>query len=307
MKNFFLFLAAFSVLATGGVTQKVDLDTELVLLVESERDFAKASRAKGTREAFLDYLADDAILFRPHPVDGKKWMHDHPAPPGLLSWEPIFADVSRAGDLGYTTGPWQWRKGGPEDKLSAFGHYVTIWKRQPDNAWKVALDTGISHPAPINRTSDWRSHQNSRKPAGKAEQMPMVNVETERAALLLLDREFAKASTAQGTLQAYLSYLADDARFFRMNAYPVMGKKAVRAALSQTPGTLTWQPTKAEVSSAGDLAYTYGTSQFKAKAGDGKPVENGNYVRIWKKQPDGQWKVALDIVNPIPPTAAPTN
>src|SRR5438445_12643638 len=115
MKNVFPLLIALLLLANGGVAQQVDLNHELAMLVESERDFAKTSVAKGTREAFLAYLADDAILFRPHPVPGKKWMQDHPAPPGLLTWEPIFADISRSGDLGYTTGPWEFRKNGPDD------------------------------------------------------------------------------------------------------------------------------------------------------------------------------------------------
>lgn len=72
------------------------------------------SEEKGTREAFTEFIADDGILFRPTAVFGKKWMQEHPLPASptrsVLSWQPILADVSRAGDLGYTTGPWQFRK-----------------------------------------------------------------------------------------------------------------------------------------------------------------------------------------------------
>ncbi len=52
----------------------------------------------------------------PKPVNGKRWMQDHPLPPtqtsekrDLLAWQPIFADVAEAGDLGYTTGPWEYK------------------------------------------------------------------------------------------------------------------------------------------------------------------------------------------------------
>src|SRR6266853_5940985 len=70
-------------------------------LVEMEHAFAKAAATKGTRDAFLEFLADDGIVFQPAPVNGKKFWTERPSRKGLLSWETIFADVSRAGDLGY--------------------------------------------------------------------------------------------------------------------------------------------------------------------------------------------------------------
>src|SRR5206468_7970386 len=113
-------------------------------LVEAERAFARASVARGTRAAFLENLADNSIIFHPHPVDGKKWWNAQPVRPGVLTWQPIFADVSRAGDLGYTTGPWEFRPNGPDDRPVAFGQYFTIWKKQRDGSWKAVLDRGVS-------------------------------------------------------------------------------------------------------------------------------------------------------------------
>ena len=98
-------------------------------LVEAERAFAAASLAKGTRAAFLEYLAEDSILFRPGLVAGKKWIEEHLAQPTLLTWEPVFADVAQSGDLGYTTGPWEIRPRSPQDKPTAYGQYVSMWKR----------------------------------------------------------------------------------------------------------------------------------------------------------------------------------
>src|SRR5260370_31801 len=62
-------------------------------LVQAEHDFAKAAATKGTRAAFLEFLADDGIIFQPGPVNGKKFWTGRPAGKGLLSWEPAFADV----------------------------------------------------------------------------------------------------------------------------------------------------------------------------------------------------------------------
>src|SRR2546428_10937122 len=89
-------------------------------LVEAERAFAATSVAKGPRAAFLEFLDEDSVLFRPGPEPGKKWIEEHPAPPTLLPWEPAFADVAQAGDLGYTTGPWEIRTGSPQDNPTAY-------------------------------------------------------------------------------------------------------------------------------------------------------------------------------------------
>src|ERR1041384_3099053 len=113
------------------------------VLVEMEHAFAKAAATKGTRDAFLEFLADDGIIFQPGPVNGKKYWSERQPRKGLLSWEPVFADVSRAGDLGYTTGPWEFRPNGPDDQPVAFGQYFTIWKKQKDGDWKAVLDRGV--------------------------------------------------------------------------------------------------------------------------------------------------------------------
>ncbi len=286
-------------LAAGGFAQKVDVQSELRSLVETERAFSKTSEAKGIRDSFLAYLADDGILFRPKPVNGKQWMREHPARPGLLTWQPVFADVSRAGDLGYTTGPWEFREKGPGDKPAAYGHFVTIWKKQTDGTWKFVLDLGVSHPQPVGGAAAWQpsppAKSKNKKGAHKA------NLGSERASLLSMDREFSKASVAQGMVDAFLSYMADDVRLYRMEAFPFVGKEAARAALTERQGVLNWEPARAEVSQSGDLAYTYGTYDFKGSGANGNVVENGNYVRIWKKQGGGKWKLVLDLLNPIPP------
>src|SRR4030095_2545307 len=119
-------------------------------LVQMERDFARSAATKGTRDAFLEFIADDGILFQPGPVNGKKFWTERQPRKGLLSWEPIFADVSRAGDLGYTTGPWEFRPNGPDDQPVAFGQYFTIWKKQTDGSWKAALDRGVPNKKPIS-------------------------------------------------------------------------------------------------------------------------------------------------------------
>lgn len=260
-------------------------------LVQIERDFAKAAATKGTRDAFLEFLAEDGILFQPGPVNGKKFWTERQPRKGLLSWEPIFADVSRAGDLGYTTGPWQFRPNGPDDKPVAFGQYFTIWKKQSDGSWKFVLDRGVGSEKPFATTivqfplNDEDSTSNGK-----------FNVEGGRASLKKLESEFSERSARKGALDAFDFYLAEDARLLRENVPPAVGKNAALNLVSARLGTLSWQVTMADISASGDLGYTYGVFEFKSGAA---APERGSYVRVWKKQ-NGKWKVVMDVLSPDP-------
>src|SRR5688572_4725516 len=92
---------------TGGIAaQKHESTAALQSLVDTERAFAKTSEDKGTRSAFLAFIAEDGILYRPTAVNGKKWTLEHPLPQSekrpLLAWQPAFADIALAGDMGFT-------------------------------------------------------------------------------------------------------------------------------------------------------------------------------------------------------------
>ncbi|HZI93542.1 MAG TPA: hypothetical protein VFE84_04825, partial [Patescibacteria group bacterium] len=78
------------------------LKAQLDSLVGSERAFCKMAMGQGIRPAFLRYLSPQSVVFRPTAVDGRQWYGDHTDLQGILSWEPEFAEVSRAADLGYT-------------------------------------------------------------------------------------------------------------------------------------------------------------------------------------------------------------
>ena len=69
--SFLLFIAAVYI-------QKVEAPSALQSLVDTERAFARTSEDKGTREAFLSFIAEDGILFRPAAVNGKAGTRRHP-------------------------------------------------------------------------------------------------------------------------------------------------------------------------------------------------------------------------------------
>jgi len=259
-------------------------------LVQLERDFAKAAATKGTRDAFLEFLADDGILFQPGPVNGKKYWTDRPARKGLLSWQPLFADVSRGGDLGYTTGPWEFRPNGPDDSPVAFGQYFTIWKKQSDGSWKAALDRGVASDKPIPARIVQFPIDDERITAVQ------VDLVRGRQQLLALESELNAIVGQKGIVTGFEQSLAEDARILRPNVNPVIGKKAALVLWSSYAGTLSWQPAQTDISVSGDLGYAYGTFELKKSA---SVIERGSYVRVWKKI-TGAWRVVVDVSSPDP-------
>jgi ketosteroid isomerase-like protein len=299
MRTLLVSLVLACAFVAPGAAQKNDRMNDLRSLVETERAFSRTSEEKGTRESFAEFIAEDGILFRPTAVLGKKWMREHPLPPStkrqLLSWQPIFAAVSRAGDLGYTTGPWQFKQDINDTKPVAFGNFMTVWKKQTDGRWRFALDLGISNPEPPAAPM-WQ-RENSQPIAGSFKR---VDPEAARSGLLKVDIDFSKASADQGAREAFLSYAAKDVRLFRNDHFPFVGKMAAADALAPVTAEWTWTPSFASVSESGDLGYSYGLYELREKSGARAVSERGNYARVWQKV-DGAWKLVVDVADPLPP------
>jgi ketosteroid isomerase-like protein len=117
------------------------------------------------------------------------------------------------------------------------------------------------------------------------------------ADLLQADRAFARETAARG-LDAWVEAFAADGMMFR-NASPVVGYDAIRQAMEPAFGsgfTLTWEPVGGGIASAGDLGYTWGEWERRTLDGAGVTLRSrGTYVTIWRRDPAGRWKVALDI------------
>ena len=286
-----LSFAIICLLGTGaGLAQDGGRRAALESIVQAERDFARAAAEHGVRQAFLMNLADDSTLFRPHAVDGKQWTEASPARPGLLSWFPLYADVSRGGDLGYTTGPYEFRRSAG-DKEAQHGYYMTIWKRQPARPWKAVLDQGVTNPRPP-------AEQGAVLQFGAPGRGPASPGAGLQESLMSVDRDFAAASRKQGTAAAYQIYTAADLRLYREGKLPFVGREAARSVVAEED-TLRWQPAKADSSLAGDLGYTYGSAELGAPGAE--KIATFNYVRIWKRQVDGEWRVVLEVLSPCPP------
>ena len=138
---------------------------------------------------------------------------------------------------------------------------------------------------------------------------PQVDTAADKAAIRdLMDVQWLNAAQAKD-VDTVLSFFADDASRFPPNASIITGKEAIRARVSEAYSgprvAISWQTTKVEVSGSGDLAYSHGTYEETVNDPEGNPVtDKGKWVTVWEKQPDGTWKVVVDIWNTDQPAAS---
>jgi uncharacterized protein (TIGR02246 family) len=118
----------------------------------AESDMIKAVAALDAAKAASFYSDDVVGMTADAPViQGKenaqkyfdKWMSEKPE----VSWNPVKVEVARSGDLAYT---WGTGKMSVKDKKGKVTEttlkYVSVWKKQADGGWKIAIDTTIPDP-----------------------------------------------------------------------------------------------------------------------------------------------------------------
>jgi ketosteroid isomerase-like protein len=262
------------------------VEPDINSLVQAEKDFSKLSVEKGIKDSFVANFADDAIIFRPTPVAGKKWYERRPPVPGVLSWQPVLSEIAASGELGYNTGPYEYREKA-DAKPVGYGEFFSFWKKQPDGNWKVVFDQGVEHSMPSNEV---------KLEAIVSQYKAADSKNDDISTLMQIDRKFSQVSKEQGIQKAFAQFLAKKTRVMRPQFLPELNRDKALAIIAQEKGTLTWEPSGGDIAKSGDLGYTYGLSQRNV---DGK-IEKGNYVRAWRKE-NGEWKVAVDVMTPFPP------
>ena len=104
-----------------------------------------------------------------------------------------------------------------------------------------------------------------------------------------------------GDIKTLSSLTDDDHIIFIPNRVPIVGKAANDAAngsaFERFQFDESWTPEETVID--GDLAYQRGTFTTSSvpKAGGEKRVVGGAFLRIYRRQPDGQWRMTRDMFN----------
>ena len=115
-------------------------------------------------------------------------------------------------------------------------------------------------------------------------------------AILNADMEFSAMSRQSGMKKAFLEYIDNEGVLLRPDERPMKGAEAIDflSLLNDTSYTLTWRPSRAEISQSGDLGFTYGIYTLTFP----DTTFKGTYINAWKKRSDGVWKLILNSNNP---------
>ena len=197
-----------------------------------------------------------------------------------LRREPVFADVSLDGSLGYTVG---WTR-----SAGTRGKYLACWRKEPDG-WRLAAFAG---------TLPMRDSVPARL-VGKRDETAPVRGRPNPRELLQADSAFAALSVARGAKQAFVTYAAEHAITFGSGPQMNEGREAIGAAFDRFPAgaVLEWRPVAADIAQSGDLGCTVGEAIIRSLN------QYSKYLTIWKRQSNGGWQFVADGGNLRPAPA----
>jgi ketosteroid isomerase-like protein len=273
------------------------VENALDSLVANERAFAALSVSKGMKHAFLTYLAEDAVLFRPRAVNGRKDWEAKPASTATLLWEPSFAAVSSGGDMGYSTGPWEFHP--PADSAGTpappeyflYGQFNSVWKKEKGTGWRVVADIGVTHAKP------------GRGGVGSGEFTPGPTLrprtmKSGRANIPELDQKLSKAMRSSGARDALAGHAASDLRFNSEGRLPAIGLDAVQARFDTLGGFYEFRTEGSVLARSGDLGYSYGLAEHFLTA-NAAAADTGVFLHVWRQEGGRLWRLALAVINPL--------
>lgn len=284
-------------LVAGCATKPPPPDPLGQALARAEQAFADRAAEAGVKVAFLDNLADRSTLFRPGPVDGRRWTSERPDPGIDLRWRPQLVTVSRADDLGFSTGPWRIT---PKDGGTiGYGQFFTVWTKAKDGRWKVLIDHGIDHP----EATGWDRPLESEATDGMKPIEPLMDAEA----------RFNATSSNAGLGDAYMDYGSPAMRPLREGESPQLdAKKEKRIEASVFADDRLWHFTMTDhgTAASGDLGWVMGRYRVReavggasasAPASTATPAapQTGYYVRVWRAE-RGMWRVLGDVLAPAP-------
>ncbi|MGY3089091.1 ketosteroid isomerase-like protein [Hymenobacter sp. UYAg731] len=260
-------------------------------VVAAEMAFAAQATQTSTEAAFLANSSPTALVTENGKLaNAQEVWRTRPSRPGSkLTWYPVLADAAQSGDLGYTTGPWTTLQ---NNRPVSAGEYVTVWRKQLDGRWKFAVDMGIERigAVPAQVTTVARPHLMA---AAATPSTAPSNI------VLDVDSKFAAAELMKPGA-TYQQYLSAETRLYRSGLSMMQGA-AASANMKSIDGGYLFIANTGYLAAAGDLGYVVGS--LHRPASTNHPEENGTFLRIWRREADAGWRIALEMFNFTPGAA----
>jgi hypothetical protein len=120
--------------------------------------------------------------------------------------------------------------------------------------------------------------------------------------MLNAELNFAQSSVKHGLNAAFVENFAEESLLFT-NEWITNGKQFYRER-KETPVVLKWEPEYMDISQSRDFGISTGHWEMQDYRPNTKPLSTGYFLTIWKRKPDGIWKVILDAGSQSPPPVA---
>ncbi|WP_162915619.1 DUF4440 domain-containing protein [Paraflavitalea soli] len=268
MRKLLLVMMAFIV--TQSSYSQADQD-----VVAAERAFARYAITHSMRQAFLQYLDSQGVVFARRGAirNGIEQWTATPESSMKLLWQPAFAAMAASGDMGFTTGPYELRQTMEDTALDA-GQYTTIWVKNKAGEWKFLVDLGTHYKQSLY---DKQSLQQA--PA-------FTSAPVEETSILLTEKKFVIDYAARGTM-AFREVIMPGSWFNMDREHPHHTLPAIEQALLKVPADLVFTPVASGMARSRDLAYVYGMVTNKERT--------DNYLRIWAHTSTG-WKLLVQVL-----------
>jgi ketosteroid isomerase-like protein len=254
---------------------------QLQSMVDAENAFARFSKEKNMRDAFLANLTDSTILYsKDGPIKGKQSWIDRQPNNNLLFWWPVFVGISSSNDMGFSTGPWQWSET-KEAQPVARGYFVSVWKKF-GSEWKLATDIGSPMPG-VDASAAVLHSSNPNGSAGKSKNV--------KGLLLDIDRKYNEELKTNGSTYQSEKFSKD-----AMIKYPRTFPDYFPFETNSNIGKPDFETLGGEVSTSNDLAYTYGRVSASIANNNSLVPYTANFLRVWKYE-DKAWKIVIEVIS----------
>lgn len=113
----------------------------------------RAAGEKDVEKTLSTYAADaQAIYAGQAPLVGaeairQSWTDNFADPNYAVTWQTSKVKVARSGDVGYEMGTFEETRSDAKKKpQTTKGNFLTVWEKQADGTWKVAVDHSSATP-----------------------------------------------------------------------------------------------------------------------------------------------------------------